>query len=248
MGLPLRNVILQCQSGKQIPFVLVDKNLFFKDIPARNISLAVGILVTVHFFGLIGLLIPQTRSFFEIATPLNLLLSAGLLLYFHQDWRFSFILFMFVVMLTGFSIEVIGVKTKLIFGDYTYKTSLGFKFLDVPVIIGVNWLILIYAVGTVLYPLKVHFLVKSLLAAALMTGMDFLIEPVAVFHHYWDWAGSKIPIKNYLGWFVVSFALQCLFYLLPFHKKNPLALYLLVIQLTFFLLLQTGHYFLAQTF
>jgi len=32
------------------------------------------------------------------------------------------------------------------------------------------------------------------------------IEPVAIRYNYWQWAEGVVPLKNYLGWFVVSLA------------------------------------------
>lgn len=206
------------------------------------LTTAVGWLAVIHFFGMIGLLLPFSRPWFELATPLSLLTSALLLFYFHQYWNSYFAGFMILAFMAGFGIEVVGVRTGNIFGSYTYETTLGYKLLDVPLLIGVNWLMLSYACGVCFAPLRAPLPLKSLLAALLMTGMDYVIEPVAIIHHYWDWTQAVIPLQNYLAWFLVSFVLACIFYLLPFGKKNPLAKYLIVIQLLFFVLLQIGHH------
>lgn len=224
-------------------FVSEDHTSTNKPTFRLDVRTATGILATVHFFGVIGLLIPLTRPWFEAATPFSLLLSAFLLFYFQRGWNTAFIFFMIFTFLAGYGIEVLGVKTRLIFGDYFYKTALGFKVLEVPPLIGINWLMLVYAAGVILHPLKQHFIIKSTLAAALMTGMDFFIEPVAITHNFWEWADQQVPAQNYLGWYLISFALVILFYRLPFHKTNPMAKYLIMVQIIFFLLLQIGHYY-----
>lgn len=206
-----------------------------------SLSAAVAWLAVIHFFGIIGLLIPITRPWFEMATPLSLLVSVLLLLYFHQDWNGYFVGFVVLAFTVGFGIEVVGVKTAMIFGSYAYETTLGYKLLEVPLLIGVNWLMLAYASGVVFSPLRTSIIFKSMLAALLMTGMDYIIEPVAIAHNYWDWQDSVIPVQNYVAWFLVSFILECAFYLLPFGKKNQLAHYLIAIQGLFFVLLQLGH-------
>ena len=188
--------------------------------PYIRLSAAIWILLVVHFFGLIGLLHPFTRPWFEAATPFSLLISATLLLVFHRDWRLPFLLFVFIICFLGYGVEILGIKTKLIFGAYTYQTALGPKYFDTPLLIGINWLILVYASGTLFSSFPLHFLWKSLLAAGLMTGMDYVIEPMAIRHHYWQWEGQQIPVQNYVGWFLVSFLMQLIFYLLPFEKKK----------------------------
>ena len=47
----------------------------------------------------------------------------------------------------GFLVEVIGVNYGIIFGNYTYGKVLGFKVLNVPLMIGVNWFFLSIACG-----------------------------------------------------------------------------------------------------
>ena len=44
--------------------------------------------------------------------------------------------------------EILGVNYGLIFGDYIYLDNLGYKVFGVPVIIGVNWIILTYISGS----------------------------------------------------------------------------------------------------
>jgi putative membrane protein len=40
-------------------------------------------------------------------------------------------------------LEVVGVKTGLIFGEYKYGSTLGIKLFEVPLIIGFNWVFVI---------------------------------------------------------------------------------------------------------
>jgi putative membrane protein len=66
-----------------------------------------------------------------------------------------------------------------------------------------------------------------------MTGIDVLIEPVAVDLGFWSWQGGDIPWTNYLCWFVVSLPMQWICF--SWHKENNLlAGWLLLMQLLFF--------------
>ena len=195
-------------------------------------------LVITHAAGVIGLLIPVSRPWFQWATPLHLLLTIALLLYFHRDWRIYFQVFVASVMLTGYWIEVLGVHTSLIFGTYAYDTTLGVKVLEVPLMISINWLLLTYVCGATCHRLSIGKLYKIGLAAVMMVGLDYLIEPVAIAYDFWHWAHPTPPLHNYVGWLFTALLVQSFFFALPFGKDNPLATPLLVIQLLFFGLLQ----------
>ena len=55
----------------------------------------------------------------------------------------NFILWFFFSYISTLLLEIIGVKTGLIFGEYIYGNTLGFKVAEVPLIIGFNWLFVI---------------------------------------------------------------------------------------------------------
>ena len=115
----------------------------------KNISkyqVATAIAIFFHCIGLIGLLFFDTR-FFIHSTPVNLLLSFLLLVWTQQEKNPAFLLFMVLVIIIGYFSEVAGVNTGLLFGDYSYGKVLGFQWLQVPLLIGVNWFIIIYCCG-----------------------------------------------------------------------------------------------------
>ncbi len=199
---------------------------------------AVISLFVTHFFGALGLLYSPTRPYFELATPLNLLVTAVFLFSFHKEWNISFIKFALVCAISGFVVEVAGVQTGLIFGTYTYGPTLGFKLWGVPLIIGINWLILIYSTGIMVRQISRYWWLNSLLGGAMMIVLDFFIEPVAVALDFWQWESGKIPIHNFLGWLATAFLLQAVFHLSKFDKQNPLAKYVFYVQLIFFIFLR----------
>lgn len=201
---------------------------------ASYASYAIILLATMHFAGFWGLQFAWTRPWFELLVPFNLLATIGLLLYFHQDWSARFLIFALITSLTGFFVEVFGVQTRVIFGDYFYEHTLGYKFLDVPLVIALNWLMLVYITGDICNKLPANKLLKSLSGAALMVLLDIFIEPVAIRHDFWEWQGETVPLQNYLAWYVISFLLLYLYYFLNFKKNNPLALALYLIQILFF--------------
>lgn len=203
-----------------------DKRLFVSTI----------ILVVVHVAGIIGLQ-TEYKDLFLMCTPINLVLSIGLLFWNHNDFSKSFFIFSVLTFLTGYFVEVAGVKTGMIFGHYSYGKTLGFKLLNVPVIIGINWLMLIYIVGVIFNKLNVPGVLKSLFGAVVLTTLDFFIEVVAIKYDFWKWSNYTPPIQNFVAWFIVSFLLLLLFNTMNFSKNNKLAQGLFIIQLVFFVTL-----------
>ena len=201
------------------------------------LALALGVLLVFHAVGFWGLLFSGEPESFQKLTPLNLLLTNVLLFAFHRRWNMAFVLFAVVVMVVGFLSEVVGVHTGLLFGNYTYGDALGIKLFEVPLLIGLNWLMLVYTTGHLVRDTPLHWLAKAVLAALLMVGLDFFIEPVAMRFDFWDWEESRIPVSNYVGWLGLSVLLQVYFQQGNFYKQNRLAPYVYLVQVLFFVTL-----------
>jgi len=231
-------------------------NSFFRYVLNRftKHDIATAIAVFFHAIGLIGLLYFD-KGFFIRATPFNLLLSFVLLIWTQNEKNTRFLFFLLACFIAGFAAEVIGVNTGMLFGNYTYGDVLGFKLKSVPLLIGVNWFIIIYCCGISIHTLlmklisrmaagtgKPPYSLKALSVivdgATMAVFFDWLMEPVAIRLGYWSWAGP-IPIFNYLCWFGVSLLLLTIFHFIKFDKRNKFAVNLLLIQLMFFLLLRT---------
>jgi uncharacterized membrane protein len=194
------------------------------------------LLIIIHIAGVIGLNSVYKELFLAL-TPANLLLSATLLIVNHKEFNTSFFLFFLISFVGGYLIEVAGVHTGLIFGNYSYGNSLGIKLYNVPLIIGLNWFILSYCAGVICNKIKSNPYIKSGVAAFLLVIIDVLIEKIAPEYDFWSWSGGVIPLQNYIAWFVISFLIILTFYKLNFEKTNKLAPSLFIIQLVFFTLL-----------
>ena len=194
---------------------------------------SIAILVILYVVGIVGLG-SSSREWFLAATPLTLVISAGLLLANHLEWNRWAVSAVATAAIVGFLVEVVGVQTGLIFGEYAYGATLGAKLWAVPLVIGLNWLLLTYTTGALTARLRLPKVLQAALAAAAMTALDVLIEPIAMAFDFWQWSGGVVPMQNYIAWFLVSFALLLLFQYLRFDKRNPLAAPVLALQVLFF--------------
>lgn len=219
-------------------------------------QIATAIAILFHTIGLIGLFYFD-KNFFLQATSFNLLLSFALLVWTQPQKNVQFLFFIISCIVVGLAVEIIGVHTAWLFGNYHYGNVLGYQYKNVPLIIGVNWFIIIYCSGISIHTFmeklikktkseitpkstRLKFLAVIFDGATLAVFFDWLMEPVAVKLGYWTWAGDgSIPFYNYLCWFLVSVLLLTLFQMAKFNKQNKFAVNLILIQLMFFLLLRT---------
>jgi putative membrane protein len=160
---------------------------------------------------------PQFRSFFISCLTWGdfvfHVLAAGNLLFALSawlGWRKTWTSFVVIGVLSAIT-ETIGTKTGFLFGPYFYTERMG------PMLGGTLPLAIPFAWWNILgsfYMLARYALPRlgsrstSLLVAALATILDWVMEPFAwKIRGYWIWENAHIPLQNYVGWFVLSFAL-----------------------------------------
>lgn len=213
--------------NQTFPVLFTNKKLLF----------SAAVLVIFHAVGLWGLLLSGDAVYYQNLTPMNLLLTAFLLFLNHKNFDVSFWLFAALTFAAGFLAEVAGVHTGLLFGNYQYGEALGFKLWNVPLLIGLNWIILVYSIGSVMRQWLPKPLAAALVATVLMVALDFFIEPVAMRFDFWSWQNNQIPAHNFAGWFGLALLLQLYFQYARVNKENPSAAWVLIVQATFFIVL-----------
>ena len=195
------------------------------------------ILLIFYTVGTVGILLPEYREFMLRFSAMNLFVSMIILILSRKNHVLPFWRMLAICFVVGIVVELIGTRTGLLFGNYAYGANLGPKVFGVPWIIGVNWGILVVCSASWVNRLQAHLIIKALLAALIMTALDLIIEPVAIDSDFWTWKSAKIPIYNYICWFVIAFPLQWLNFKLKAVESNKVANGLLVIMTLFFLIL-----------
>ncbi len=209
--------------------------------PAVNVSrlrAAQGVVLLFHATGLVGLLFSHDPEFYLRFTPLTLGLSALLLAAFQPGRTAGFWQFCLSVGLLGYAVELVGVHTGALFGHYTYGEALGPKWLDVPPLIALNWIMMTYMAGVLAHRLPLGELARTLVAALLMVGFDLCLELPAGRYDFWHWTGGVIPLRNFRDWFILACLAQLLFNRARFAKTNALVPFLYAVQLLFFFALE----------
>lgn len=197
----------------------------------------IAVVAIIYAVGVLGFMIPALNPIFIKLTPANLIGSFIVAWIFHKKWEFPHIITLVLIGIMGFFVELLGVKTGLIFGNYHYGATFGPKWQGTPYLIGLNWMALIFFTSSLLSGVIKNTTLKSLAGGALMTLYDFFLEPVAMRFDFWTWKNGIIPLQNYAAWFILATSFHLLLHVVSKPIKNRMATALFFIQLGFFIAL-----------
>jgi len=200
--------------------------------------------ITLAFLFLSGLLNGIgliNATFFKVVmgwlTPVNtVVLFIFALLHGLQRFGWKRILMMFVtVSAVSLAFESVGVATGKIYGGYHYTDQLGPKFLGlVPYLIPIAWFMMMYAsylMADLIIPAGYggrfgRLLLVAAVSGVAMTAWDLSMDPMMVGGGHWIWetpgAYFGIPLQNFLGWWVTTFAALMVYLILAdFLFRKP---------------------------
>ena len=202
----------------------------------NRVVIAVFLMLFFNVTGSIALFIPALETTVLALTPFNLLVTFFLFYWANNDFSINLIRTGIVIFFIGLFIEILGVNFKVIFGEYTYGETLGFKILKTPIIIGLNWLSLsLGCFGIASYIFKPKYLVV-LGASFLMVFVDYIIEPIAMVLDFWYWKDDTVPVQNYVSWFLVSIIIQFIIFQSKVRLNFKICFALLFSQVLFMLI------------
>lgn len=157
---------------------------------------------------------------------------------------FRIVAYAVFIVCVSYLIELVGMRSGMIFGHYKYSSLLKPQIAHVPVAIGFAWLGMLlssYAVVHYLKPasLKVHPIFSTLLIALFMVVFDMFMEPAAIKLNYWTWRSGQIPVQNYIAWFVISLLFIVIGQIIDIYKLKPsrLMMHIYFAQLIYFIMI-----------
>jgi len=191
----------------------------------------------INISGFFGLLSDQ-KDFFLIMSPLAILITFILLILNYDFKQKGFITALISIITIGFLVEFLGVNYDFFFGSYEYGNSLGHKIGGVPIIMSVNWLVLIFLAGSFTEKIIPNsLLLKVLFGSLLLVFLDIFLEVCAPKLDYWKFNEEVVPISNYNSWFIISAICLYIYFKLIKEKEYTLSTNMLVIYFAFFGLL-----------
>lgn len=173
-------------------------------------KLAIGVIWLFQIAALIGISLGY-KDWFLSKTPLNLVLINFLLIVILQIKDKNKLIIFSSIFAIGFVVEWIGVHTGFLFGSYNYGENLGLKLDGIPLLIGMNWAMLVFVTGSISNQLKINKYAKIILASSLMVFLDLFMEQNASYFDFWHFQDGVVPFKNYFTWFIVAVIMQGLF-------------------------------------
>ncbi|MGB0402664.1 MAG: carotenoid biosynthesis protein [Salibacteraceae bacterium] len=191
----------------------------------------IAVLIILYTVGVIGIAAFKS-DYITSLTPINLIIAASLI--WPKSFNSKLILTSLFIFCGGYLVELLGISTGFPFGAYQYGNNLGPKIFGVPLIIGVNWWIMVYTSSEISRKLTKNIYVKVLITGLLMVSLDLLIEQVAPLLDFWNWNNSHIPINNYIAWFFIGCIFSFIWEKHTNTSNNKTAFQLYFIQLLFF--------------
>lgn len=221
-----------------MPLKMLMGSLYSKTSKETRLQKIKNLILSTYGIGVVGISIPFTKNLFESLTPFVLLFSLIAIIYEKHyidnlTLDKTLIIFSIIAYFLTFFIEVLGVKTGFPFGNYTYLSSLGPKVFDTPIIIGINWLLLIYC-SSAIFSFVNNKTLKIVFASLSMVFYDMLLEKVACFMNMWCWEDNRVPLNNYASWFIIALILHTSFVLMRIRFYSKLAVWIFFSQIMFF--------------
>jgi putative membrane protein len=193
------------------------------------------LLVPFYAIGVLLHTLDATLPMMLAFTPYTILATSILGFFFEVRARNTKVLGWAVITFQStLVLEIVGVATSLVFGAYTYGSTLGLKLFGVPLLIGINWTIIILGIVQVAGKHLANPYLAALVTASLTVLFDYVMEPVAIAFDYWTWAGGAIPLQNYLAWFCIAFVFAFLFAKQKLAAVNRVPTLIVIVQFAFF--------------
>lgn len=196
-----------------------------------------GIFARFYAVGLLLWLLPPTRPLFVAITSPSLLLTVATAFVFHRRWNGRTVVWFAFIVISAFMLEWAGVHDERLFGRYAYGPGLAPMVDGTPLIIGLNWLWLVYASHDLAARVASGLVLRIVAGSLFMVGYDLAMEWAAPAMRMWRFDTDYAPLRNFVVWFAVALVYQSGSEALALESDNRPARILFCLQIAFFVLI-----------
>jgi putative membrane protein len=193
-------------------------------------------MYVMYAFAVFGHLFNPLYDYMLLLTPYTLFLMGALVIIKTAGTK-ELRLWLFTTYIFTILLEIIGVNTGVIFGEYEYGDVLGIKLGGVPLVVGLNWIIVIWGAILIAHRITKNKIMIAFYSAAIAVAFDLLLEPIAINFGYWNWQNVSVPLQNYAAWFVIAFIFSYYFTIKNIKTDSTMPIHYFIVQSIFFLLL-----------
>jgi putative membrane protein len=196
-------------------------------------TILISLIWLFHISAIIGISLGY-QDWFAQKTWLNLIiLNLSLFLIFPIYQPKNALAYMSIAAL-GFLVELLGVNYGWFFGDYQYGDNLGLKIAGTPLLIGLNWAMLVLVTGQIARSFLPKKWMQVSFASGLMLLLDMLMEKVAPVFDFWAFESENVPLSNFIAWFVFALIFQFIVHALNSKGNIRVSYHIYIVQFLFF--------------
>ena len=194
-------MVEQFIQGGGIPLCIMSSKLY--QISLKNLNnIFISIIWLNQLFGAFGILAIDFNLFLSLS-PISLIVTFLIVMYSNTKFSLRSQISVIVIFLLSMISEIIGVNSGLLFGSYYYGENLGYSFLWVPLVIGLNWVVLTVSCGNIaIYIFKENKFLSILFGSFLMLLLDIIMEQVSGDIDFWYFNDQSLTY-NFITWFYV---------------------------------------------
>ena len=190
-----------------------------------------------QLFGVFGILVIDFDLFLSLS-PISLIFTFLIVVCSNIEVSYKSFATIIIIFFLSIISEIIGVNYGLLFGSYYYGENLGYSIYGVPLVIGLNWVVLTVSSGNIASYLFENKYLSIFIGSLLMLILDVIMEQVSGNIDFWYFNDDNL-IFNYITWFILGACNQYFYQSLNYTKNLVISVNVYLSFIVFFLILFT---------
>ena len=188
-----------------------------------------------QLFGVFGILVIDFDLFLSLS-PISLIFTFLIVVCSNIEVSYKSFATIIIIFFLSIISEIIGVNYGILFGSYYYGDNLGYSIYGVPLVIGLNWVVLTVSSGNIAIYFFENKYLSIFIGSLLMLILDVIMEQVSGNIDFWYFNDESL-IFNYITWFLLGACNQYFYQSLNYTKNLVISVNVYLSFIVFFLIL-----------